>query len=303
MPKTRKYQKNKKKSSKNTRKKQKGGAKGWMGPKITVSDKSITNDSLFRSKNYKWHRDDNYNFDIFNLPKSVAELNNYFQTKKKINPETKKPIYGKFANIDIIQAKLSKCSSMLSAGNQRATCLNFEYEWKIGDKIIIVYRQLGPIQYFIENKSLQLPFISILNMLELVHTVTDAYLDEYDLNLERMSLLVKDLTKKDFDAITDVDPSEISFEPITKETFAGEAALLSPTRIPEPFTFRDQGILNPKSKGNVTESASPTTTSPAPAPAPPTPAPPAPAPPAPPAPPLAPVSRKINRFNVTINKI
>ena len=135
MPKTRKYQKNKKKSSKNTRKKQKGGAKGWMGPKITVSDKSITNDSLFKSKNYKWHRDDNYNFDIFNLPKSVAELNNYFRTKKKINPETKKPIYGKFANIDIIQAKLSKCSSMLSAGNKRAACLNFEYEWKIAIKL------------------------------------------------------------------------------------------------------------------------------------------------------------------------
>ena len=276
-----------------------------MGPKITVSDKSITNDSLFKSKNYKWHRDDNYNFDIFNLPKSVAELNNYFRTKKKINPETKKPIYGKFANIDIIQAKLSKCSSMLSAGNKRAACLNFEYEWKIGDKIIIVYRQLGPIQYFIENKSLVLPFISILNMLELVHTVTDAYLDEYHINLERMSLLVKDLTKKEFDAITSIDPSEITFKPITEETLATEATLLSPTRIPEPFTFRDQGMSNAddsKSKGNVKESApaAPATT---PAPAAPTPTPVPAATPAPPAPPLPPVSRKINRFNVTINKI
>jgi hypothetical protein len=319
MPKTRKYQNNKKKSNKNTRKNQKGGVKGWIGRKITVSDKSITNDTLFRSKNYKWHRGDKYKFDIYNLPKSVADLNNYFRTKKKINPKTKKPIYGKFANIDVIQAKLSKCSSMLSAGNQRTTCLNFEYEWKIDDRVITVYRQLGPIQYFIENKSLELQFISILNMLELVHTVSDTHLDEYDINLERMSLLVKDLTKKEFDAITEVEPSKIIFEPITKESFATEDTLLSPTSIPEPFLLRDQFFLNetvPRSKEKVKESRPPAQSVP--------PAPPALSANIPPAPPLPPTSHddavtellipreakggtkknfKRTRFNVTVNKI
>ena len=118
-----------------------------------------------------------------------------------------------------------------------------------------------------------------------------------------MSLLVKDLTKKEFDAITSIDPSEITFKPITEETLATEATLLSPTRIPEPLRLEIkvcQMRMIRRVKEQTSAPAAPATT---PAPAAPTPTPVPAATPAPPAPPLPPVSRKINRFNVTINKI
>lgn len=233
MSKTRKYQrpdKKNKKNKKNTRsrrKRQKGGV--WIGSKIEISDSPITDDNLLKSEFYMPNNDDYTNFDIKNLSKSVDDLNKYFKSKQRMNSKTKKPMSG-HVNLYVEEAKLSNCNSMLSAGEKSSVCLNLKYSWKVGDKHLVIYRQLGPLQYFMDKNNLELPFIAILNLLELIHTVSDVYEgDDYDIKIHRLSLLVKDLSESNFSKLEVVQPSRLFLEePLVLDTETVKSSEISP---------------------------------------------------------------------------
>lgn len=174
------------------RKKRRTKKRGGMPPpsSSTGQPKEPTlEDLLFTNKSFvKLPNIDNKIVNLDNLQLSMAELNQYLKDKK-----TNKG--GKSTGLQINNMNLSDCHIVLRAELTDVKCLNIEYTKTLGDLKIKNYRQIGPLETF----NMMVPFITILNLLELRFDATEVPEEEEDwVPMHRLSLLVKDMSEAEF---------------------------------------------------------------------------------------------------------
>ena len=120
----------------------------------------------------------------------------------------------------VLDAKLTSCYKLLTSEIKNSIFLNISYTNKIGSIVIYNYRQIGPLQYFRDDKAKQLllPYKALLHLLELRYDSIDVGdimvpYEKKNIKTYRLSLLVKDLsTKKEFMDLTSVDKGTLENE-------------------------------------------------------------------------------------------
>ena len=75
----------------------------------------------------------------------------------------------------VLDAKLTSCYKLLTSEIKNSIFLNISYTNKIGSIVIYNYRQIGPLQYFRDDKAKQLllPYKALLHLLELRYDSID----------------------------------------------------------------------------------------------------------------------------------
>ena len=126
-----------------------------------------------------------------NLQQSMAELNQYLKDKKSIRK-------GKSTGLQINNMNLSECHKILRAELTDVVCLNIEYTQTLGSIKFKNYRQIGPLEIFKPEDKIIIPFITILNLLELRFDATEPISDERWTPMHQLSLLVKDISEAEF---------------------------------------------------------------------------------------------------------
>ena len=219
--------------------KQRGG--GWMGEAISAKDSTTVN-MLLKSKYYRPSKEDNELFNINNIPESIRKLNTYLASRIHVGSKSSKPgqVPKRGTGITVTGAKLSLCTKILAAELPHSLCITFSYVVKFGSYQFYMYRQIGPLNYFMDEdlSTLELPFIMLLNLFEQRYdTKSMDSLYEYDyqytkeeLETHRISLLIKDMTEEKYETLTVITPEEYTRrvdaakEAITRKAAAKEAA-------------------------------------------------------------------------------
>lgn len=177
------------------RKKRRTKKRGGMPPpkpSTQQPEEPTLEDLMYKNKFFLPIPDEDYkilNFD--NLQSSMAELNQYLKEKKDDK--------GKSTGFQINNMNLSECHIRLRGNLRDVECLNIEYTLTMGQVKIKNYRQIGPIQLFKSEDKIIIPFITILNLLELRFDATQVPKEEeYWVPMHRLSLLVKDISEAEF---------------------------------------------------------------------------------------------------------
>ena len=127
--------------------------------------------------------------------------------------------------------KLSECKKILRSGTgiRNALCLNIEYTRKMGRREYGGFIQIGPVQFFDDDKGkIYIPLIMILNLLDLRFDASDLEHEFYkgeDTYKHRASLIIKRLTEEEFDKYTPV-----SMPPIVTVSGSPQEAPAAPSR-------------------------------------------------------------------------
>lgn len=199
-----KYTRRKRIGKKHRTRRRRGGmppSKGWMGPPVEPTESHATMANLlFKNDAYKPNSSDHKTVDLYNLEEAKDDLNAYFRHKiQKIN-NTPVPI-------TIMDMKLSDCTKLLRAGKPGQICLNVEYKRRLGRGGLKFnnFRQIGPLEIFKNDAtgSFELPFITILNLLDLRFDATRPITEADARNPDHiLSLLINDIFEEQYDMFT-----------------------------------------------------------------------------------------------------
>jgi hypothetical protein len=189
-----------------------------MGDAISEKDSTAIN-ILLKSKYYDTSKEDKNLFNINNIPESIRQLNTYLASRiHVVSMASKSSTPKRGTGITVTGAKLSLCRKILAAELPHSLCITFSYFIKLGSRKFYMYRQVGPLNYFMDEdlSTLEIPFIMLLNLFEQRYDADSMdslyeYGHQYtkeELERHRVSLLIKDMTEEKYDTLTVITPEE-----------------------------------------------------------------------------------------------
>lgn len=238
-----KYTRRKRIGKKHRTRRRRGGmpppSSGWMGPSVKPTDKPTDTKTtigrlLFKNDAYVPNTSDYETVNLDDLSQAVRDLNAYFG--EKLTDYNKRPV-----GITIENMAISNCTSLLRAGNPKDTCLNIEYVRTLGHegRQFTNFRQIGPLDIFKHDDdatgNFELPFITILNLLDLRFDATKPITEADSRNPEHiLSLLIKDMSEKEYEVFVPPPPEpDTDAEP---DAAAAPAAAATQPAAAEPST-------------------------------------------------------------------